>query len=103
MLGTKYLPHSGTQCYSFTSYLFYIVSYAIKLSIMQITQIKTAPAPTGTVSDALRKDTPRLNNIVSFSVTGGNRPSVIFILIFKKGWYKLWQPQRNYPQEHTAA
>ena len=29
------LPLSGTQCYSFTSYLIYILSYVIILSIMQ--------------------------------------------------------------------
>lgn len=33
MLGI-YLPHSGTQCNSFTSYLICIIAYVIILSIM---------------------------------------------------------------------
>ena len=34
MLGIN-LPLSGTQCYSFTSYLAYIISYEFILSIIQ--------------------------------------------------------------------
>lgn len=40
MLSTKYLPHYGTQCYSFTSYLFCIITYSIILSIIQYLQNK---------------------------------------------------------------
>ena len=34
MLSTKYLPHYGTQCYSFTSYLTYSIAYSKNLSII---------------------------------------------------------------------
>ena len=44
MLSTKYLPHSGTQCFSFTSYLNYIIYYISNLSIYVHEEIhKIAP------------------------------------------------------------
>ena len=49
-------------------------------------KFKTAPAPTGTVLDALRRDTPHSNFIVSSRGAKIKFPG-IFMPIFKKGWY----------------
>ena len=93
MLSTKYLPHFGTQCYSFTSYLIYsIIICSLFVNVLQKIVRNKKPAPC--YQHRNRPIPPKRYNVThqsqNYCIISGDSPqakislAVIFVPIFHK-------------------